>query len=277
MNIPASGFWLLASFQFLTSIALSLLPQDSIRIASIGFDGHRAINAARLKNCLRISIEEGSYTAADLEADLQNVRDLYHDEGFLRAQVGPPRVEIESSGDKTTAVIRIPVSEGSPYILKTLTIKNLHILPSNTFMQMSPLAVGKPFSRIKAAQWQAKINDAYHAIGYLNFRCTANENLNDKSNVVDFVLDCAEGSPYSIAKINIVGDTSINPSDFKKRLLVSEGGLFNPEMLSYSIQFVNEMHLYRPISNSDVEIRIDAKTCTVDIIWHLALLRKNEK
>jgi outer membrane protein assembly factor BamA len=236
MNIPASGFWLLAFFQFLTSSALNLLPQDSIRIASIGFDGNKAISTARLKNCLHISIEGNSYSPAGLESDLQNVRDLYNDEGFLRAQVGIPRVEIASSGDKKTAVIRIPVSEGSPYILKNVTIKNLHVLPSNTFMQMSPLTGGKPFSRTKAAQWQAKIDDAYHAIGYLNFRCTANENLNDKNNVVDFVLDCAEGSPYSIGKINIIGDESINPSDFKKRLLVSEGGLFNSEMLAYSIQ-----------------------------------------
>ncbi len=277
MNIPASGFWLLASFQFLASNALNLLPQDSIRIASIIFEGNKAISTARLKNCLHLSVEGRAYAAAELESDMQNVRDLYYDEGFLRARVELPRVEIGASGDKKTAVIRIPVSEGSPYLLKTITIKNLHVLPANTFMQMSPLTVGKPFSRIKAAQWQAKIDDAYHAIGYLNFRCTANENLNDKNNIVDFALDCAEGSPYSVGKINIVGDASINLSDFKKRLLVSEGGLFNPELLAYSIQFVNELHIYRPISNSDVEIRIDAKTCTVNITWHLAFLLKNEK
>jgi outer membrane protein assembly factor BamA len=273
---PATRFVLpIISFAFLLIIGSELSGQEAIPIASIVFEGNKAISTARLKNCFRTSVEGNPYTAAVLESDLQYVRELYADEGFLKAIVGTPRVEIQSSNAKKSAVIRIPITEGPSYNLKTMSVKNLHALPADTFIQMSPLAAGKPFSRIKAAQWQAKIVDAYHAIGYLNFRCTANENINEKSGSVDFVLDCAEGSPYSVGKIKIVGDPSINAAEFKRRLLVSEGGLFNPELLAYSIQFVNELRIYRPIANSDVEIRTDDKTCTVDITWHLASLPKS--
>jgi outer membrane protein insertion porin family len=262
-------------FVFLLLLGSNLFAQETIRIASISFEGNKAISTARLKNCIRASTEGTRYVAAILESDLQYVRDLYTEEGFLKAVVGAPRVEIESSDAKKSAVIRIPVSEGSSYSLKSMAIRNLHALPANTFIQMSPLEVGKPFNRIKAAQWQTKIVDAYRAIGYLNFQCAANENINEKSGAVDFVLDCTEGSPYSIGKIKIAGDASINAAEFKRRILVSEGGLFNPEMLAYSIQFVNDLRIYYPISNSDVEIRIDDKTCTVDLTWHIVLLRKS--
>ena len=271
------GHFILMPLAILLLMAPDLLSQEPVHIASISFEGNRAISTARLKNFIRNSPEGSSYSAANLESDLQNIRDFYDEGGFLRAQVGPPRVEFQGSGNRKTAAILIPVSEGPIYILKTMAIKNLHILPTSTFMQMSPLTAGKPFSRTKAAQWQAKIIDAYRAIGHLNFRCAAQENLYDKSNVVEFILDCTEGNPYSVGRINIVGDDSIHPNDFKKRLLISEGGVFNPDLLAYSIQFVNEMHIYRPISNADVELRIDPKTCTVDITWHLTLLGKNGK
>jgi outer membrane protein assembly factor BamA len=251
----------------------ALLSQTQMPIASIGFEGNKEISTLRLKNSLRRSLEGRIYNPEHLEADLQSIIRMYYDEGFLRAQVGPPRVEVQAIGSQRAARIQIPISEGSVYLFGTATIKNLFALQPIAFMQMCPLAKGKPYSRIKIAQWRARIEDSYRAIGYLKFQCAEQENLNDKNKVVDLVLDCIEGKPYSVGKIDILGDASINRFDFKKRLLLGEGGVFNPELLAYSIQFVNDLHIYRPITNADVEIRINEENFTVDIIWHLSLLK----
>jgi hypothetical protein len=77
-----------------------------------------------------------------------------------------------------------------------------------------------------------------------------------------------------VGKITVVGDESINTSDFKRHLLLGEGGLYNPEMVSLSIQFLNQMRVYKPISESDVQSRIDDTRNTVDLVFHLSLLRK---
>jgi outer membrane protein assembly factor BamA len=140
---------------------------------------------------------------------------------------------------------------------------------------MCPLSTGQAYSRQKIAEWQDKIEDGYRTMGYIRFQATVHEDVHELQKVVDCTLECKEGNAYSVGKISVVGDELINSLDFKRHLLVSEGGLFNPEMVPLSIQFLNRMKVYRPISDSDVEIKIDDQKSTVDLVFHLALLRKS--
>jgi hypothetical protein len=83
-----------------------------------------------------------------------------------------------------------------------------------------------------------------------------------------------EGKLYSVGRIALVGDESIDPLQFKRQLLLGEGGVFNPEMLDATIRFLNQMRVYRPVSSFDVEIRIDDAKGTVDLTWRLFLIKR---
>jgi outer membrane protein assembly factor BamA len=93
--------------------------------------------------------------------------------------------------------------------------------------------------------------------------------LNDIEKTVDCSLDCLEGKAYRVGKITLVGDESIDRSKFIRRLLLSEGGIFNPENLVLSVQFLNQAGLYKPLSNSDIELKIDDALGTVDLTFRL--------
>jgi outer membrane protein insertion porin family len=240
-----------------------------VLIATIQFEGNRSLSALQLRSLLRISQEGREYSAENLISDLQRVERAYRDEGFLNARVGPPEVKIQALGENKGAVVRIPVTEGPRYSVGQLAVKGAQVLPPSTLMQMCPLQKGQPYSRIKISQWQMKIEETYREIGYLRVRCIAHEDLSGAGKTANCTLDCVEGTQYSVAKIAVVGDASVDPLQFKRRLLLSEGGIFNPEMLVLSIQFLNQMDLYKPISNSDVTIDIDDAKGTVDLTWHL--------
>jgi hypothetical protein len=57
---------------------------------------------------------------------------------------------------------------------------------------------------------------------------------------------------------------------------VSEGSVYNPEMLFTSIYYINLRRQYRPFAPSDVEIRIDDARKTVDLVFHIVPLKKSE-
>ncbi len=266
------GFRLVAAF-----VLLSLSAQAQyVRILSLGFEGNRNIDSGRLRNLLRYSREGGSYNADMLARELQYIERYYQDQGFLRAKVGPPSVDLHSdSTGSRVASIRVPVVEGSLYKAGRLAVKNVQAFTPATLMQMCPLTEGQHYSRQKIAEWQSKIEDGYRTLGYIRFQAAVHEDIHELSKVVDCTLECREGNAYSVGKITVVGDESINTLDFKRHLLVSEGGLFNPEMVPLSLQFLNQMRMYRPISDSDVEIRIDDEKSLVDLTFHVSLLRKS--
>ena len=83
-----------------------------------------------------------------------------------------------------------------------------------------------------------------------------------------------KASPYRVRSITVEGDPSIDRADFKRHLLVGEGSLYNPEMLTYSLHFVNQMRAYNSISQSDVEVKIDDSASVVDLVFRVRPLKK---
>jgi len=262
-------------------VALSLVflgargQAQSVLIRSLTFEGNKNIDAGRLRSQLRVSREGGWYQPDMLGMELQNLEKFCRDEGYLRAKVGPPSVDFQADPVKgRTAAIRVPISEGPLFTVGRIAVKNVQAFSPATLIQMCPLRTGQTYSRKKVAEWQDKIEDGYRTMGYIRFEAAVREDIHELQKVVDCTLECKEGNPYSVGKITVVGDESINRANFKRHLLVGEGGLYNPELISLSIQFLNQMNVYRPISDSDVEIKIDDAKSTVDLIFHLALLRK---
>jgi outer membrane protein insertion porin family len=254
---------------FLSGICLAdalWLAQDStIRIGSIVVEGNRAITAREIKLLFRISQEGNEYIPENLQADLRQVEKTYRDLGFVKVQLETPKVEVQSAADGKIATIRIVVREGPRYTTGKVSVNDTKALAPETLLQLSPMQKGQPFSPLKAGQWQSKVEDSYRELGYMRARCPVREMVNEAVHTIDCAMECVEGKLYTVGKITVSGNGSVNPVEFKRRLLFSEGGIFNPEMLLLSLQFINQARLYAPVSSSDVEIRIDDDKGTVDL------------
>jgi outer membrane protein insertion porin family len=256
---------------FLGPLALG----QSVPILSLTFEGNKVIDSTRLKAQLRTSREGAWYRAQSLSFELQQLANFYREEGFLKAEIGDPAVELrEVPGKGQAAVIRVRISEGPRYMLGELVIKNAQALKPSSMIHMSPMRTGEPYSRSKLAAWRTKIEDAYQSMGYVRAEISIKEEIHDFRRVVDCTVECAEGSLYKVGNINVTGDDSINPLEFRKRLLLGKGSAYNPEMLSLSLQFINSLRLYRPVSESDVTIQVDDATSTVDLTFRVVSLRK---
>ena len=245
-----------------------------VPITSISFEGNQSIATQQLRQQLSFSIEGSRYSAETLKADLQRVEKFYQDEGFLDVKIGPPDVQIQKSAAGEGAHIRIPITEGARYSTGKISVKNAQAIDPQTLLQMCPLQKGQPYRHSQIIQWLEKIEDAYHTLGHLRAACKAQESVNAGNKTVDCILDCVEGRAYSVGKITVVGDESIDRSQFRRRLLLGEGGIYNYDNLTLSIQFLNQMRLFKPIAYSDIAIMIDDAKGTVDLTFHLSPVKQ---
>jgi len=261
--------WCLVSFTASSRICAAETP--SVPIATIAFEGNRIFSARQLERILRISVGNGVYAAEDLSDGLRRVETLYADEGFLNATVGPPDLRIQTIGETKAAVVRIRVNEGAQYRAGKLEVKNTRILAPAAFTRMCPLRAGQPYSRGKISQWKERIEETYSSMGHIRARCEARETIHEADKTVDCSLECAEGKSYRVGKITLMADASIDRLQFKKRLMLSEGGTFSYESLILSMRYLNSMRIYEPIASGDVEIAVDDERGVVDLVWHLSL------
>jgi glycosyltransferase involved in cell wall biosynthesis len=209
------------------------------------------------------------YDPAAFQSQLRRLEEMYCEEGYFQARAGPPIVKIQSSDDVNPVSIVIPISEGPLFMVGEIRIKETEVFPSATLLQMCPLSRGQPFKQRKLDDWMDALKASYREMGYIRFEVSSRAETEDARKIVNLTLDCREGKAYSVARIAVEGDPSINPSEFKKRLLLAEGGLFNPDMISISLFYINRMRIYGSISESDVKIDIDDARLTVDLTFRL--------
>ncbi len=259
------------SASFLISL-MCLAQQQDVAVRSITFTGNRSIDSDRLKGLMRFCRIGGILQPDGLSYDLTNLERLYQNEGFLKAKVGPPQIDIKSEPPKSPfAVVTIPIVEGDPYTTGKIAVKNASAFDPTVLLRMCPLKEGEPFRRAYITDWVEKVEEGYRTMGYLRFTAKVIEDVQERPLIVNCTLELKEGKAYSIGKILIEGDPAVDGSEFKRHLLIGEGGLYNPEMVYLSLQYLNRMGKYKYISERDVEVKIDDIRNTVDLIFHIGL------
>jgi outer membrane protein insertion porin family len=260
-----------AALAVLMLLSLDRPAPCQVLVASITFEGNRAVDAGRLRAQMRILRAGRPYQPEALEYDLEMLRQMYLGEGFLRATVGPAQVEPEKSGNSANALrINIPISEGAVYTLGENHVRGNEVFPAETIMMLCPLRRGQPYSRRMMDEWRQKVAEGYHELGYLRFEATVREDIIETAHVVDSTLLCTEGKTFKVGKILLAGDEAIDVADFKRHILIGEGAPYNPEMIPLTLQLLNQAGIYRPILPSQVEIRIDDSSGTVDLVFHVS-------
>lgn len=247
-------------------ITTKAIPAEPVILRSIVFEGNTAVGSGILKSRLRHSRPGAQYEPEILKYELRAIERLYEDEGFLRAAIGSPSVDItEIPGDGKAASVRIPISEGARYTLASLEVRNAKALSPATLRQMCPVSSGQPYGRRKIQAWVDRILSAYHELGYMRAEVNLQEDIDDRQQSVGCVVECSEGAIYKVRRITIANLDGPDAQEFRRRLLVGEGLVYNPEMLVMSIQLLNSMGIYRPLSEENVRITIDDAAKSVDL------------
>jgi outer membrane protein insertion porin family len=220
--------------------------------------------------------QEGSlYQPQRLRYELRNLENYYRDNGYLHAEIGLPEVTFQTvEGTGKAAVIRVLITEGPRFTMGKVDIENAQVLPKSTLLQMAPLLQGEPYSRSKIRRWLEKITDNYRTMGYIRFKAKMKESVHDFRGVVDLSLEFHEGAAYRVGRILLTDPQHFNTAEFKKQLLIAEGSIFDPQMLSHTLHFLNLKRIYEPLSSADVEVRMDDAQNTVDLIFKLTPLKK---
>jgi outer membrane protein insertion porin family len=266
--LQAPGFRLLFFVFCLLASSFSGQAQGK-RIGALHFQGNRIFNSDQLQRRLPAGRVGSPYDPAAVQYQIKRLEEMYREEGYFQARIGPPIVSLLSVDDPNTLSIMIPITEGRAFAVGEIQITDTEVFPSATLLQMCPLSRGQVYQRRKLNDWMDKLKESYRELGFIRFEPSLREEADEAREVVNITLNCREGAAYSIARISVEGDPSINPSDFKKRLLLAERGRFNPDMISISLFYINQMRIYGSISESDVEISIDDTRHTVDLIFRL--------
>lgn len=166
----------------------------------------------------------GVYKPDELDADLEAIRRLYMDAGYLDARVGKPKIE-PINAKNAQAVI--PVEQGRLYRLGTISVDGPKIFAVD---EVSAVVTSRPndlasLSAIEASR-QA-VRDFYGSRGYIGNETQYKLVPRPGEQVVDVEISVKEGEKAYIRDIKIRGNTRTKDKVIRRELTVYPGEVYN--------------------------------------------------
>jgi outer membrane protein insertion porin family len=203
----------------------------------------RALMTIKPKGWLWFLDESGTFTSDKLEENRMRVVQQYLENGFVHAQVGQPRVDIQGDSVKVT----YPIQEGERYQVRKTNIEGDLIGSKEELIEELSL---KPKTWFKRSLWAEDIKNLtkkYNNLGYAYADVEPKQQVNDEHNFLDLTYKVTKGDRVSIERVDIVGNERTRDKVIRRSIAISEGDLYNGDRLDATKKMLEGMEFFEAV------------------------------
>ena len=238
------------------------------KIKAISFENNTVFSDGRLRGEMKKLKQSGFWNLSWLSGkatyneekwgeDQELLRDHYLNAGYVTASIGEPKityVDGKSGLFRKKPVkwmmVDIPVSEGEPYRVGKVDFEGMKLFKPELVLPIFKIQEGEVYSEKKLKKGFEKLRDAYGAQGYFQYTGFTKRTPNREKKTVDLVLDANEDKQYFVGKINFAGNESTLDKVIRREVYLTEGDVFNTELLKLSIRRINQLGYFKPIEKA---------------------------
>jgi outer membrane protein insertion porin family len=261
----------------LVHLTFNIEQGPKVKIRDVQFDGNVAISDSDLRGQLKVNKPRGflafiggggTYQQAKDAEDAQALTMFMRNRGYVFAQVGQPQLEvIEDSEDGETRWVRlrIPVDERDRYRVSKFVIEGNETIRDEVLLPFfAKFKVGEYFEFEPLAKAREKLAELYGSVGFMDFDAypdlKANNVNPDTGEIlpdfkgtpeVEVTMRITEGSQFHLNRLTFLGNTTTRDTVIRREMRVFEGGVFNMEMLKFSIRRLNQLGYFKPLESDD--------------------------
>jgi len=280
------------------SVALTFIVVEGpkVKVGKISFRGNTVFSASHLERAMKYSRPSGvppwfywfhkTYDKEKIEADLENIRSLYQDNGYFYALANEPTTKMVDTqrpwplfflgkGSGKRVDITIPIEEGAQYRLGRFVIRGNKLFKQELLAPFLQLKSGDVFNLSKVRKSLETYKKLYGQFGYINFTASPDIEADRKKHIINLALDFEEDKQYFVHRIEFSGNTKTRDKVVRREVLVEEGSVFNTSWWDLSVLKINQLGFFDEIKKEDYEIKQNVKDSNVDILVKVKEKGKN--
>jgi outer membrane protein insertion porin family len=213
------------------TVTYSISEGSKAVIRKIRFYGNTAIKSSQLRkemqtkenNILSFLTGAGRLRSAQLDEDVQKIKELYQNSGYEDVQITD--VKIDRVNPKYVDII-IYIDQGGIYHVNAVTIEGLQVVTEANFRKVIKQKEGQVFSPDKLQKDIKSIEDAYGVAGYADAK-VAVQTTPAGPGLVDLHYKVEEGIKSYVERINISGNTRTKDKVIRRELVLAPGDVFD--------------------------------------------------
>lgn len=213
------------------TVTYSIMESGKMVVGEVDFEGNKALSdrelrkglATKKQNMLSFLTKSGRIDQDKLSADVDAIREMYQNEGYIDVLVGAPRIE-PIKGPKVRVIF--PITEGPQYRVGAVSIQGAEVFPQEEIRAKIKTQPGDIYSAKTARDDVKAVQDLYGTRGYVDLSVNADV-LSAGNNVVDITYNLNEGAQAYVERVNITGNTKTKDKVIRRELLVAPGDVYD--------------------------------------------------
>ena len=190
------------------------------------------------------------YSKPKLAADLETLRSLYLDNGFINFNVDSTQVSI--TPDKKDVYITINITEGGRYLVRDIYLQGALIVPEEELFDLVTVVQDTEFSRKRVTETARRIGNRLGNEGYSFANVNAVPEIDDSEKKIDLTFFVDPGKRVYVRRINFKGNTKTRDEVLRREMRQMESGWISNEAIERSRIRLNRLGFFESV---DVETR----------------------
>ncbi len=261
---------------------------DKIKIASIHFQGNRVFKEWRIRQAMKktkvntwfrlLSETSTTYSQANYDADVENIKGLYQAKGYKNIVVKDPVLDIfvknpqaKPKKQKKRVRITIPLVEGDQFFTNNIDIVKVNqsgqaseeaeafVVPKPILLkEFKELPPGSVLNRDRLVEALSRVEGRYKSRGYIYwFADPTYKEVADHR--VDVEVRLFEGDKFYLGRLEVQGNSSTRDKVIRREFALDEGAVMDMEAVKKSLQKLQQLGYFKVSEEPDFSVRPNDK------------------
>ncbi|WP_374079441.1 outer membrane protein assembly factor BamA [Bdellovibrio bacteriovorus] len=227
---------------------------DKVKVKKITFLGNKHLGDSQLKS--KMLTQEGGffsglsgsgqYKQEMFERDVQILRFLYWNQGYVQAKVDRPQVTV--TPDKKNIYITIRIEEGEQYDVGDVDFAGDILFPKQELYEAIKIDDNGIFAYDVLQKDISELTAKYGDLGYAYANVIPRTAFNAKDRKVNLIFEFDKGSKVYFGKINMVGNSKTRDKVIRRELKIHEGELYNETRRRQSLENIQRLGYFDEVN-----------------------------
>ena len=186
----------------------------------------------------------GQLDRKKLESDISKIKSFYHNNGYIKAQVGEPDISYQKDEG---FIITITVNEGPQYTLRKVSVEGDLIKEADELYKALKITQEKVYNREVIRSDVLELSEIYADEGYAFPDISPEIKEDDKEHTVDITYRISKGNKVKFERIEITGNDRTRDKVIRRELEAVEGGYFGAKKLRRSSQNLHRLGFFEDV------------------------------
>ncbi|MDD3906259.1 MAG: outer membrane protein assembly factor BamA [Candidatus Omnitrophica bacterium] len=230
-------------------ITIAIDEKLHVKVASVKISGNKAVKTKEIKRILGTKpawlFNPGVFNEETLQDDIDKIKALYDDIGFMDAEVIP---HLDHSEEGRVLAVDIEVKEGKQYLVGDITFSGALVYPEKEVRKNIFMKKGKPFSTRALREDIFSIRQFYYKYGYMNVIIDVEKNLNPQTSSVDIAYNIDPKEVVYVGKIDVRGNLKTRDVVVRRELRLFPGDKFSGDKIRRSKERLYNLGFFENVS-----------------------------